>query len=276
VLNGEWYESTTVLRVSASTSLAATQARTGTYLIKAVDLNGNESNLATAIITTIPGLNGLNVIESINDFPTLTGQRDRVDTFSDSLILRQEVPGALGTEQYYSEGYYYFQDLLDLGEIYQIRLQAQIKAQGYVATDIMSNWASLSDVDLLYSPTSADWDVELQYRATNTLNVMEAWGSLSAIPLISGGAEENWTEWRKFIIGDATGRIFQFRLKLISYKSNVSPRVLDATIQADMPDRIESYNNLSATVSGLVVTHAPAFKASPNVQISIEQNRNRI
>lgn len=273
VLNGAWYESTTVLRVSASTSLAATQARTGTYLIKAVDLNGNESNLATAIPTTIPSLNGLNVVEAINDFPTLTGQKDRVDIFSDSLILRQEVSGPLGTEQYYSEGYYYFQDLLDLGEIYQVRLQGQIKAQGYVATDIMSNWASLADIDLLYSPTSADWDVELQYRSTNSLNVMGDWPSLSSVALLSGGSEEIWTDWRKFIIGDATGRIFQFRIKLISKKANVSPRVLDATVLADMPDRVESYNNLSATTSGLVVTYTPAFKASPNVQISLENGQ---
>lgn len=273
-LDGVWQDSTTVLRVSPTTSLAATQARTGTYLIKAVDLNGNESLEAAAIITTIPSLNGLNVIEEITDFPALTGSKDRVETFGDSLILQQSNPGSLGNEVYFSEGYYYYNDLLNLGEIYQVRLQALIKAQGYVATDIMSNWATLSDVDLLYSPGSSDWDVELQYRSTNALNVMEDWASMSSVVTLSGGSEDIWTEWRKFIIGDATGRIFQFRLKLISYKPNVSPRVLEAIIRADMPDRVESFNNVMATVSGAVVTYSPAFKNIPNVQITLENGQS--
>lgn len=273
-LNGAWQDSTTVLRVSPTTSLAATQARTGTYLIKAVDLNGNESLEAAAIITTIPSLNGLNVIEEISDFPALTGSKDRVETFGTSLILQQSNPGSLGNEVYYSEGYYYYNDLLNLSEIYQVRLQALIKAQGYVATDIMSNWATLSDVDLLYSPGSSDWDVELQYRSTNALNVMEDWASMSSVLTLSGGSEDIWTPWRKFIIGDATGRIFQFRLKLISYKPNVSPRVLEAIIRADMPDRVESFNNVLATISGAVVTYSPAFKNIPNVQITLENGQS--
>jgi hypothetical protein len=269
-LNGMWQDSTTVMKTAASASLAATQARTGTYLIKAIDLNGNESLTARAIVTTIPSLNGLNVIEEINDFPALLGTMDRVEKFGNALILQQSVIGTLGNEQYYPEGYYYFLDLLNLGEIYQIRLQALIKAQGYTATDIMSNWDLLSNIPLLYSPGSSDWDVELQYRSTEQLNVIGDWATMSSIITMRGGSEDIWTEWRKFIIGDATGRIFQFRLKLISYKLNVSPIILDATVRADMPDRSESYNNVVAPTTGAIVNFVPEFKAVPNVQITLE------
>ena len=75
-------------------------------------------------------------------------------------------------------------------------------------------------------------------------------------------------------MGDATGRVFQFRLKLISNKPSVTPRVFDTTIRADMPDRIESYQNVTATVAdGYEAEYDPAFKGpgtSPNIQVSIE------
>lgn len=268
-----WEESTLLMRVSSNTSLIATQARTGTYFIKASDFNGNESLDSAAVITTIPNLFGLNVITTTSDFPALTGSKDRVSKFDTSLLLSQAVMGVPGFEQYYPEGYYYYQDLLDLGEIYSVRLQSIIRAEGYVSTDIMSNWITLDSVLLMYSTGSSAWDVETQYRTTATLNVMADWTTLSSVLTISQGAEDIWTAWKKFIIGDATGRIFQFRLKLISNVLNVSPRVLSAEIKSDMPDRQESYNNLVAPDTGLTVTYSPAFKGpgtTPNIQITIE------
>ena len=268
-----WEQSTLLMKVSANTSLVTTQARTGTYFIKATDFNGNESLTDAAVITTIPNLFGLNVLETTGDFPALTGSKDRVEKFGDTLLLAQSVLGAPGFEQYYSEGYYYYQDLLDLGEIYSVRLQSIIRAEGYVSTDVMVNWLTLSSVSLLYSTNSSSWDVETQYRTTSTLNVIADWATLSSIVTISQGSETIWTAWKKFIIGDATGRIFQFRLKLISNVINVSPRVITAEIKSDMPDRSESYNNLVAPDTGLTVAYTPAFKGpgtTPNIQISIE------
>jgi hypothetical protein len=51
----------------------------------------------------------------------------------------------------------------------------------------------------------------------------------------------------------------------------VTPRVFDGVIKSDMPDRVESYQNLVAPPSGLIVTYSPAFKgpgSSPNIQIT--------
>ena len=276
-LDATWEQSLIVQRVDSRTNLVAFQARVGSYFIKALDFNQNESVNAAVIISTIPALNNLNVIEETSDFPALTGSRDRVEVISNILYLQRTVIGGPGVEQFHSEGYYYFQNLLDLGEIYTVRLQALITAEGYTSGDIMSNWTTLSSVAVLSSVLSAAWDCELQYRTTDQLNVIAAWTTLSSIPLISGGSEDIWTAWRKFLVGDATGRIIQFRLKLISLLPNVSPRVRDAIVRADMPDRIESYNNLSAPDTGLVVTYTPSFKGpmpSPNVQITIENGES--
>lgn len=275
--DGSWETSTILNRVSHPTDLYATQARTGLYLIKAIDFAGNESANAAAIYTTIPQLFGLNVIQTTNDFPTLPGVKSSVEILGESLILTKEFDGPPGTEQYYSQGYYYYQDLLDLGDIFTVRLQSLLQAEGFVAEDLMINWVTLDDVDLLYSPGSSDWDVQAEYRATNSLNVIADWVTLSSIVAMTSGSEDQFTEWRRFNIGDATGRIFQFRLSLISNKASVTPRVLNGVIKADMPDRDDAFNNVASSGGVATVTYDPAFKGpgtSPAVSITLENGQS--
>lgn len=266
-----WEASIPLLRVDKSSTLASTQGRTGTYFIKALDLNGNESVKAGIALTSIPNLFDLNVISETNDFPALAGELVTVETDSVGLMLKRLLSGGTLTNQYYSEGFYYYENFLDLGEIYTVRLQSLIEAEGFTVGDLMSNWLDLSTLTAMSLAGRSDWDVETQYRATDSFNVMSEWSSLTDVTPMSEGDVDNWTPWKKFIMGDATGRIFQFRLRLISNTANVTPRVFDGVIRADMPDRLESYNNLIAPVEGLEIVYSPAFKgpgASPNIQIT--------
>lgn len=272
-LNGTWEQSIPLLRTARNATLASTQARTGIYLIKAVDYEGNESLIATAAITTIPQLFNLNVIDETTDFPGLPGSKDRTKVETGALILKNTVLGGVDTAEYEPEGFYYYEQFLDLGEIYTVRLQSLIQAEGFELSDLMSNWPDLSSLTAMSHAGFSDWDVETQYRTTESFNVMSDWPSLDVIDPISEGDQDNWTAWKKFIMGDATGRIFQFRLRLLSFKPSVSPRVFDGTIRADMPDRIESYENMLVPDTGLAVMYTPAFKgpgSSPNIQVSLQ------
>lgn len=276
-LTGTWENSIPLMRTDRNTTLAATQARTGTYLIKAVDFNGNESANAAVAITTIPSLVNLNVIEEITDFPTLGGSKDLTMKEGSALVLVPSIVGPPGVQEYHPVGYYYYQDLLDLSEIYTVRLQSLINAEGYSPEDLMSNWTTLDSVDQLSNSSSSDWDVETEYRTTDQLSTMADWTSLDDVTYLNAGDTDNWTEWKKFVIGDATGRIFQFRLKLISNQASVTPRVFDGTIRADMPDRIESYNNQSAPNTGLTINFDPKFKGplpAPSIQITMESGQS--
>jgi hypothetical protein len=266
----DWNASTPLFEADARATTASVQARTGTYLVKAIDFAGNESVNVALAITSIPELTNLNIIDEITDSPDFLGSYDRVEKLgSDSIIL-----SISGGSVRYSEGYYYYTSLLDLGEIYTVRLQSLIQAEGYTSADIMSDWVTLDSVLLLASAKFSEWDVETQYRSSDQFNVMENWLALTDIAFLNEGDAEAFTEWRKFSIGDATGRVFQFRLRLLSYKPTVTPRVFDATIRADMPDRIESYQNVSVdSVTGYTVAYTPAFKGpgtTPNIQVSIE------
>jgi hypothetical protein len=264
-----WESSTYLLKSDKSTTLATTQARTGTYFIKSYDLNDNESTLAASAVTTIPNLFNLNIIEETNDFPDLSGEMEGTVLESGALMLKK-----LETDEFYPVGYYYYSNFLDLGDIYTVRLTSLIEAEGFSFSDLMSNWKKLSDIKSFVHARQSQWNVETEYRATNRYNVISEWENLALIDPISEGFQDNWTPWRKFTgPGDATGRVFQFRLKLVSNSPTVSPRVYEGKIRADMPDRYASENNITCPVGGMTVYYTPSFKGpfpSPNVQITQE------
>lgn len=267
---GTWEQSIPLIKVDKGATTVSTQARTGTYLIKAADFNGNESAQPAAAITTIPQLFNLNAIETISDSPDFSGRRTNVELQAGSVVLKKDPM----TGFYYPEGFYYFKNLLDLGQIFPVRLQSLIQAEGFTGSFI-SDWVTLSSIAAMSNASGVDWDVETQYRTSNVFNSIEDWVSLSDITALNEGNPENFSDWRKFVMGDATGRIFQFRLRLVSFAIDTSPRVFVADIKADMPDRIESINNVMAddTTGAVVVYSGGAFKGpgtTPNVQVSID------
>lgn len=273
--NDVWESSVPLMTAARDVNSMSVQARTGVYFLKAIDFNGNQSLVAAKAMTTIPNLFDLNIIETMNEAPDFDGTLTQVERLGEALILQEAVPGDINTVQYYDEGFYEYQNMLDLGEIYTIRLQSQIRADGLKKGELMSDWESLDSLDSLNSSLHSNWDVSLQYRATDIFAAMSSWAHLYEVDQINFGAGVGFTEWRDIpTVGDATGRIFQFRVKLASYQPNVTPRLFDATVKADMPDRIDSFENMVSHPSEpYVITYDPVFKGpapSPNVQISID------
>ncbi len=272
-VNGTWSASTPLIKVDGNTSLVTVQARTGEYLIKAYDFSGNESVNAATAITTIPDLFNLNIVEYIREleFPSETMDQVTKTTLGNP-VLALDSDGV-----YFSEGFYYYHDYLDLGEIFTVTLESRVKAIGLADSLVMADWDLLSDVDPLNEAgsTALLWDVEVQYRSiSGSFEPMSSWDTLDSVPFLAGDGAE-FTPWRTFYRGQATGQVFQFRLRLLSYAANVSPVVLDGLIVADMPDRVESFINLSATADeGYEVIYDVPFKGpapSPNIQVSIDE-----
>lgn len=273
--NDVWESSVPLTTANRDVTTVSVQARTGVYFIKAVDFAGNESVAPALALTTIPNLFDLNIIETMNDAPDFDGTLEQTEHFGESVILQEEVPGDVDNVIYYAEGYYTYLDLLDLDEIFSVRLQSQIRADGQRKGELMSDWEHLSDVEHLSSVLSSDWNVALQYRATDVFASMADWEHLSDVDHLNFGAGIGFTEWRDIpTVGDATGRIFQFRIKMESFVPNVTPRLFDATVKADMPDRTDAFENLVSHASEVYeVAYDPVFKGpgtSPNIQISID------
>lgn len=272
-LTATWEQSIPLTDVDPNTTSTTTQARTGSYFIKAVDFNTNQSSNAAVAITSIPNLFNLNVIEETNDFPSFPGTLDKTTTLGSELILADKISGPPGTQEFWEEGEYLYSAFLDLGEIYTVRLQSLIQAEGYTTGDVMANWTTLASVSALSTVAVSEWDVETYYRGRDVPFAMASWTTLASIDPISEGDQDDWTPWRKFTIGDFTARIFQFKLVLKSNKASVSPRVFDAVIRSDMPDRVDNFNNVTVPATGSTITYSPAFAGpspSPNIQITID------
>jgi hypothetical protein len=274
--NDFWEASIPLLTVTKDVNTASVQARTGVYMIKAIDFAGNQSTNSARAVTTIPNLFDLNIIETLNDAPTFGGEKQTTLLLGESVILEQEV---INTDpelmKFYDFGYYISENLLDIGDVYTVRLQSQVRADGYKFGELMSDWIALNLIDNLNSSSSDDWDVGVEYRATDVFAAMSDWVQLQLIDQLNYGAGIGFTGWRPIpTIGDATGRIFQFRIRLESLTDNVTPRLFDATIKADMPDRIDSFENqISHASLGTVLTYTNEFNGpgtTPNVQISID------
>jgi hypothetical protein len=169
-----------------------------------------------------------------------------------------------------STGTYYFNDNLDLGAVYTSRITAYVEAVGetyvsYVDTDTgLEGWADVdavgdwdtysvsgngwANVDLIADWDGADvseWSIELQVRTSDDM--------------------ATWTAWKKFVIGDYSARGFEFRLILNSLAYGVTPRVTTLEVTIDMPDRLESANNVVCPVAGTTVTFTNPFRATPAI-----------
>ena len=156
----------------------------GTYLIKAVRGNGIRSRQSTGITTNVAALNGLNVVEVLNE-TGFNGTLDRLEIVNGSLQLLSKnvianwstladvISLADGTTEgggknVEVQGYYYFSESVDLGEAYTSRLTATLNAEGVDLTNVIANWSSLASVALLDNSQPEDWGVEVQYRSTNS------------------------------------------------------------------------------------------------------------
>lgn len=274
-INDLWGASVPLQIVDRNVNSLSVQARTGIYFIKAVDFAGNKSAVAAQAVTTIPNLFNLNVIETLNDAPAFDGMKEQVENLGEAVILQERVSGDEDTMQYYSDGYYLVKGLVDLGEIYSARLQSLIRADGYRFGELMTEWDHLYDVEHLSSANTEDWDVVAEYRVTSEILSMASWEHLYDVEHLNEGLGQGFTDWRPIpTIGDATGRAFQFRVRLRSITPNVTPRLFDGTIKVDMPDRTESFENLSSSdTESTLVSYSQKFTGpdpSPNIQISID------
>ena len=259
-----WGSATDVApKISGTTTSISVAAMVGTYLIKAVDNSGVESKNATLVTSTIAELEGLNVIETITEGPAFDGDKTKTvkigdilqlggsDAMADWGMLSNVVNLTYGINGIASSGTYEFNEGLDLSAIYTSRLTAIINASGNNIFNVMSSWQTLISVLTLSGTDPSEWDAVLQVRTTND--------DPSGTPV--------WSEWQNFIIGDYSARAFEWRVQLHSKNAAVTPEVSSLTVEVDMPDRVESDDDLTCPDTGLTVNFANAFKVKPAIAI---------
>jgi len=265
-----------VPKVARPATSVLVPARNGTYFVKAIDKLGLASvNPATIRLqSNIDELENLNVVQTIEEHPDFPGTFDDVVEIDeedrlvlDTSILFDSVAGLFddaaglfdaGDGNVDADGFYYFGNSTDLGQVYISRITANLKTVRLDYVNLFDSTPGLFDdrPGLFDGDPNAfdDTDVELQIRTTND--------DPSATP--------TWSEWQPFVVGDFKARAFEYRAKLTTTDDQATPAVSELTVQVDMPDRIEREFDIVSGAGPKVVTFPTAFKDIPAIGIGAQ------
>lgn len=259
VLSGATWATSQIVADNITTNRISLPIQSGTYLIKAVDILGNESENAETLVSLDSGAFN-NVVELLDQQPAWDGMKTNT----------QVVDGELHLSDNTSIGYYYFDpEPFDLGEIYESTLSSSLVAAGVFYNRVRS-WSTtrdegstrgvdgvvIRDTALVRDLTSVrgidptDWSIRLEMRKSDD--------------------DVTWTAWETFTVGKHIFRYVEFRLVIESFDPNINVQVTTAEVLIDMPDRYEIGEDVSCPPAGLTVTYAAPFKNSPSVNITLQ------
>lgn len=260
-----------VPRVARPATAVSVPAAVGTYLIKAVDLKGIESGGATASVTTVAAIAGLNVVATQSEHPGFAGAKSNVvlvdgklklDTsnlfdsvagnFDDALGLFDGGVGNVATS-----GTYTFASVIDLGSVFTSRVSATLKVGVEEYANVFDAAPGNFDAreGLFDGESPSDVNVALEVRTTED----------------DPGGSPTWSAYRSFVVGDYKARAFEFRATLTSPNANASPTVEQLSVEIDMPDRIAGARDLVTLTTGvLTVSYSPAFNAVPELGVTVK------
>jgi hypothetical protein len=208
-----WGNSSVVItKVARPSTVASLPARSGTFLIKAYDKNGNESVAATTLVVLPAELPPLGTTQTLTEDPTFTGSKTNLSVVSSQL----EITDASGATP---SGTYLFSTYLDTGSSRTVRATGEVtferiyKAGTLLWDAIPQNWDTWPDNFDTWTDEDAafgDVSVTVYVRAT---------------PDDPAGSP-TWGSWQVAASSDVVGRAFEFKAELASTNTNFSPSVI--------------------------------------------------
>jgi len=265
-----WANSVSLVEKVARPATSVTvPARVGSYLIKAVDKNGNFSSNETVIETNVLAIGNYNAVASQTESPTFAGTKTNVIVSDGTLRLDSSelFDSAIGdfdsgtsffdsgvtAYDLYSEGTYLFATPIDIGAVYTSRVTASI--------------AQTSDnLDDLFDARTGDFDdAQSNFDGDTPAN------SNAHIEIALSNDNITYTSFRNFVVGDYTARYYKFRVTLRSFDLSSTPVITALSVSVDMPDRIFSGNDIvSGTGTYNVVFTLPFYSNSYAVGITAQ------
>ena len=248
-------------------------AQTGTYMIKAIDVLGLESeNSAKSVIILDRIREDFNAVASSTESPNFTGTKSETEVVTrDSTNFLEIVEGELfdtgignfddntglfddgGETAFNLDGTYDF-PTFDLGGIYNSRVTFTCK---YNRFDIASLFDS---TDGLFDSQTGLF--EGGYTEHNDVNV--------ELQISTSNDNITYTDYRSYILGDYKGRYIKLRALLTTTNQTATPAIYELSATIDMPDRVVAENDISAGTGGKVVTFSPAFKELQGLGIEVD------
>lgn len=228
----------------------------GTYLIKAVTMQGVASRNATIIVSNVSSTYNSNAVEQYVEHPLFAGTKTGVIRVGSAIEL-DYADDFYGRGDFYSvldfynqgagflaEGSYEFAtSYLDLGDVYTSRVAVSYTAVGLSAyEDVFQRLDFFAPTDFFMADPD-DWRVFVEIATTDD----------------DPAGTPTWSDWAPIGVANLTFRACKFRAILVAYRNGVTPHVTELSAIVDMPDRLISGSDLVCPVSGLTVVFDPPF-----------------
>ena len=231
--------------VSGGTTSVKVPLLEGVYMAKWVDSTGNFSINPATVISDASMIINANVIISQTCNPTWPGVKENVVVESGSIRIADG----------YSSGTYNVPRIY-LGTAYNCRATSSIISSAYYIGDTIDQRTTLIDTWEEFKPASANSaGVELWVRYTRD--------SLPDSP------SATWSEWSQHLVAaDFYASAIDFQLRLQTQASDQNVNVSALTSVIDMPDLLQTGEDLVCSTSGLSVVYNIPFNVIPALAIT--------
>ena len=270
-VNPEWQNSFTLInRVSRPATSVTVPARTGSYLIKAVDKLGNFSSNEAIITTNITAIGNFTNANTATENPNFTGTKtdcvavdnslelDSIENFDDNTsdnfddITARNFDGGTTNDNVPSIGTYEFDNIIDLGSTQTTRLTGNITQTTDDRDRLFDNVAGLFD------DQASNFDGDASVNASSHLEIATSTDNIT------------YTSFRNFNVGDYSARYFKFRLIMQSLDNSATPVVSALSVDADMIERLISENDVASGAGTKAITFSPVFISTPAIGVSAQ------
>ena len=270
----EWQNSIVLVKkLSRPGTSIVVPAKTGTYLIKAVDKLGNVSINASSVVTQITTIGEFTNLLTQNENPTFAGNKTDVvlttigDDDTPALVLAgnqlfDDVTGNFDsiTQTLFdggqnatvkSSGTYEFAQTVDAGAIVTTQITATLTQQ-------VTDRARIFDFvtgDFDDQPSNFDGDANTQ--------------SSSELQIAVSDDNVTFSTFQDFTIGDYTGRFFKFRVLMQSDNNTATPIVTAVGVTLQLEAFTVSENDVVSGTGTKAITYSKAFNLLNSIAITL-------
>ena len=288
-----WINSTNLVRCPRrKCDNAIVPARVGSYLIKAVDKNGNTSPEATIVTTNVSGIQAYKQISTFTEIPNIFTAQDQMDTtfplavkidpsgdvilsldtvtnFDDTVGNFDSVEGDFelgGTDTTSNpnfnnsnrdaKGFYNFTNSLSLTQIFDGNIEPSITLDSENPYDFFDSGRGA----LLFDEAKAPFDGTEQIHAFHRVQI-----ATSTTSLADCTSFQDITQSATFKF-----KFAKFRLKLSNDDAQTSSNVKQISIKLNMEERTFAESNLATSSGSKTVTFTNPFFEVPALGISAQ------
>lgn len=182
----------------------------GWYFAKFKDSSGNYSNASVSFFATESLVTGFTTTHTLTESPTFTGVK--TDLAAVDGVLKIEgtatIDSMTATVDTWSSidslgglnmsGTYDFSTYMDFGSIIQRRIDINVEALSYDASNLVDEWPSIDSLPSIDGGVINDTDATFYYRQTDD----------------NPAGAPTWGAWTQFMVADVNCRAVQYRLTL--------------------------------------------------------------